>query len=167
MLTTQTHATPLGDLTLLSDDQALLGVWFSDQKYFGAGYDLTQAQTGTTSPLEQAGKWLDRYFARAAPSPADLPLRPEVTAFRASVLQVLRQVPYGTTITYQQIADQLARNDPHERNAARAVGGAVGHNPLSIVIPCHRVVGSDGSLTGYAGGLDRKVALLQLEGVVL
>ncbi|GEO69191.1 methylated-DNA--[protein]-cysteine S-methyltransferase [Levilactobacillus acidifarinae] len=154
-----TTPSPLGNLTLLGDDQALYGLWFADQQHFGADYDLSAIPTGSTAPLNLALDWLSAYFDGQAPAPFDLPLQPEVTDFRARVLQVLTQIPYGQTVTYQQIANQLG-----QPNAVRAVGGAVGHNPLSIMIPCHRVVGRAGDLTGYAGGLDRKIALLTLEG---
>ncbi|CAJ1225021.1 6-O-methylguanine DNA methyltransferase [Levilactobacillus zymae] len=154
-----TTPSPLGPLTLLGDDQALYGLWFADQQHFGADYDLTAIPTGSTAPLTLALDWLRAYFDGQAPSPFDLPLQPEVTDFRARVLQGLTQIPYGQTVTYQQLADQLG-----QPTAVRAVGGAVGHNPLSIVIPCHRVLGRHGELTGYAGGLDRKIALLTLEG---
>lgn len=154
-----TTPSPLGDLTLLGDERALYGLWFTDQRYFGANYDLTTIPHGQTAPLRLALDWLSAYFANQAPDPFDLPLHPEVTAFRACVLQVLTQIPYGQTITYHQIATQLG-----QPTASRAIGGAVGHNPLSILIPCHRVVGRQGALTGYAGGIERKIALLTLEG---
>lgn len=153
------YPSPLGDLTLLADDQALYGLWFSDQQHYGANYDLGRSKGQVTPLLIRVTTWLDAYFAGHQPDPATLPLKPEVTAFRQQVLSVIRQVPYGQTITYQEIATRMGRP-----TASRAVGGAVGHNPISIIIPCHRVMGSDGSLTGYAGGIDRKIALLTLEG---
>ncbi|RXI78921.1 methylated-DNA--[protein]-cysteine S-methyltransferase [Levilactobacillus suantsaii] len=159
MSTQLTTPSPLGPLTLLGDDHHLYGLWFNDQAHFGANYDLTAIPTGQTESLHLALDWLHAYFAGEAPDPFALPLTPEVTPFRAQVLQVLTQIPYGKTATYQQIATQLGKPQ-----AVRAVGGAVAHNPLAIVIPCHRVVGHDGALTGYAGGLDRKLALLTLEG---
>lgn len=154
-----TTPSPLGDLTLLGDERALYGLWFTDQRYFGADYDLTTIPTGSTAPLNLALDWLRAYFDGQAPDPFDLPLHPEVTDFRARVLQVLTQIPYGQTVTYHQIATLLG-----QPTASRAIGGAVGHNPLSILIPCHRVVGRQGDLTGYAGGIERKIALLTLEG---
>jgi len=153
------YASPLGPITLLSDATSLRGLWFADQKYFGAQYDLAAASHAPTAILTATSAWLTAYFAGQRPTTRDLPLAPDVTAFRQRVLAVIAQVPFGQTITYQQIAAKLG-----QPSAVRAVGGAVGHNPLSLVIPCHRVVGSDGSLTGYAGGLDRKIALLTLEG---
>lgn len=160
MLYQKNYQSPLGPLTLLSDDTALLGVWFADQKYFGAGYDLETAQTTDVPVLTAAQQWLTAYFAGQRPEIEALTLAPKVTAYRQRVLAILQQIPYGQTWAYQEIAEQLGHS------SARAVGGAVGHNPISIIIPCHRVVGSDGQLTGYAGGLDRKIALLKLEGAL-
>lgn len=157
----QIYSSPLGPVTLLSDDDVLLGVWFADQQYFGAGYDLASVPVRDTALLRAAVAWLRAYFAGRHPDPRTVPLRPAVTAFRQQVLAILETVPYGATITYREIAAQLPGAST---SAARAVGGAVGHNPISIIIPCHRVVGSDGALTGYAGGIDRKIALLTLEG---
>ncbi len=163
MLYTEKYRSPLGGITLLGDAQYLYGLWFDGQKHFGAYYDLTQSQIGHPAPIQQALAWLDQYFAGKNPDANSIPLKPEVTAFRQRVLQVLRTVPYGKTITYKGISDALQTPDSHPKNLARAVGGAVGHNPISIIIPCHRVVGSNGALTGYAGGLAKKIALLKLE----
>lgn len=163
MLTKTQYASPLGGLILLSDERGLLGLWFEDQKYLGAGYDLATIPEKTSTVAGQLVTWLDEYFKGNAPSSDTLPLNPQVTAYRQRVLQVLRQVPYGQTITYRELAQRLSAQGA--TTSPRAIGGAVGHNPLSIVIPCHRVVGSDGSLTGYAGGIERKIALLKLEGV--
>ncbi|ERL65953.1 methylated-DNA--[protein]-cysteine S-methyltransferase [Schleiferilactobacillus shenzhenensis] len=157
----QVYPSPLGPLTLLSDADAILGLWFADQQHFGAGYDLSSVPVRESTPLRAATAWLGQYFAGERPDPRQVPLHPVVTAFRQRVLAVLETVPYGATITYQEIADRLPGASAA---AARAVGGAVGHNPISIIIPCHRVVGRDGSLTGYAGGINRKIALLTLEG---
>lgn len=162
MLTKTNYPSPIGQLILVSDETALLGLWFEDQKYFGAGFDLRAIPEKQTAISDQVATWLDEYFKGNAPSTDSLPLNPQVTAYRQGVLQVLRQVPYGQTITYAELAHRLSKQGA--ATSPRAIGGAVGHNPLSIVIPCHRVVGSDGSLTGYAGGLERKIALLKLEG---
>lgn len=163
MLTKTNYSSPLGRLILLSDERELLGLWFEDQKYLGAGFDLAAIPEKQTTISEQITTWLDEYFKGNVPSSETLPLNPQVTAYRQRVLQVLRQVPYGQTITYGELAQRLSAQGA--ATSPRAIGGAVGHNPLSIVIPCHRVVGSDGSLTGYAGGIERKIALLKLEGV--
>ncbi|MFD1671549.1 methylated-DNA--[protein]-cysteine S-methyltransferase [Agrilactobacillus yilanensis] len=155
-----TYQTPLGTVILLSDATALRGLWFADQKYCGAQYDLEKTEVQDAPPITAAKTWLTQYFAGEKPAPTQLTLAPEVTPFRQRVLNVLQTIPYGTTTTYQAIAQQLSGT-----NLSRAVGGAVGHNPISIIIPCHRVLGSDGALTGYAGGVDRKIELLRLEGL--
>jgi len=157
------YESPLGQITLLSDDDFLLGLWFSDQAYFGAGYDLTLATKKVSQPIDLANQWLDAYFAGQRPNPASVPLKPEVTPFRERVLSVLKTIDYGSTMTYKAISDDLQPNTAIKANKARSVGNAVGHNPISLIIPCHRVMGSDGSLTGYAGGIERKRKLLAME----
>uniref|UniRef100_UPI003FEDF9CC methylated-DNA--[protein]-cysteine S-methyltransferase n=1 Tax=Dysosmobacter welbionis TaxID=2093857 RepID=UPI003FEDF9CC len=152
---------PVGMLTLSSDGTALTGLWLDGQKYFGAG--LPNAVKENDLPVfEQASAWLDAYFAKA-PLPALPPLAPQGSPFRQAVWRLLLEIPYGTVTTYGALARTL--RDQGISAAAQAVGGAVGHNPISILIPCHRVVGSDGSLTGYAGGVANKQFLLELEGV--
>lgn len=157
------YQSPLGPITLLANDQHLLGLWFAGQKYYGAGYDLDQAKLGQNKAIQLACQWLDDYFAGKNPDPRQVPLAPSTTAFRNQVYQALRQVPYGHTTTYKLLSDAMQKNQRHKKNYARAIGSAVGHNPILLLIPCHRVLGSDGSLTGYAGGLARKQALLNLE----
>ena len=115
--------------------------------------------------FELAKQWLDQYFAGEAPAIADLPLAPIGSEFRQAVWKILEEIPYGQVVTYGQIAEKMALDMGRSTMSSQAVGGAVGHNPISIIIPCHRVVGSDGSLTGYAGGLPNKIKLLTLEGV--
>lgn len=149
---------PVGRLTLLSDEKALLGLWLEGQKYFLGSYADSSAAQRETPVLTQAVRWLERYFHGEKPSPAELPLAPEGTAFQRCVWQQLLAIPYGETVTYGDIAGAL-------HSAPRAVGSAVGKNPISIIVPCHRVLGAGGSLTGYAGGVERKTALLRLEGV--
>lgn len=159
------QSTQLGDISLASDGASIVGLWLPGQKYFAA--TVGDMMPGDGIPvLAQAAAWLDRYFAGGQPDPAELPLAPRGSAFRQRVWRKLLQIPFGQTRTYGQIAAELAREDGRERMSAQAVGGAVGHNPISIIIPCHRVVGSDGSLTGYAGGIDKKVQLLELEGAL-
>ena len=148
-----TLPSPVGTLTLAADGTALTGLWLEGQKYFGAE-DL--------SVFREAEAWLKAYFAKA-PLPALPPLAPQGSSFRQAVWQLLLEIPYGTVTTYGALAQKL--RDRGISAAAQAVGGAVGHNPISILIPCHRVVGSDGSLTGYAGGVAKKQFLLELEGV--
>lgn len=152
---------PLGTLTAACDGAAVTGVWFDGQKYFGVGLTPEAARREDLPVFEELRRWLKGYFSGEAPA-APPAVRPAGTPFRQRVWAELLKIPRGTVATYGQIAEALAR-DGH-RTSARAVGGAVGHNPVSILIPCHRVVGSDGGLTGYAGGLERKLALLKLEG---
>lgn len=149
---------PVGVLTLLSDEQSLLGLWLAGQKYFFASYGDGCAAKQETPVLTQALRWLEQYFAGEQPSPGLLPLAPAGTPFQQRVWQQLLTIPYGKTVTYGDIAKAL-------NSSPRAVGSAVGRNPISIIVPCHRVLGSSGSLTGYAGGVERKTALLELEGV--
>lgn len=156
-------SSPMGELTLASDGEALTGLWMSEQKYFAATLPADVRERGDLPLFLRAEDWLRRYFAGEKPSPAELPLRPAGSPFRQAVWQLLTEIPYGEVTTYSDLAEQLSSRSGHG-TSARAVGGAVGHNPISIVIPCHRVVGSDGSLTGYAGGAARKLALLELEG---
>lgn len=161
-MTVMEYASPLGLCCLADRDGALAGMWFLDQKYFPDG--VSEWQRGSTPVLEQAKLWLDRYYAGERPLPEELPLDPQGSAFRREVWQILCRIPYGSTTTYAAIAAELARNRGLPRMSAQAVGGAVGHNPISVIIPCHRVLGTNGSLTGYAGGLARKEWLLRHEG---
>ncbi len=157
-----TYASPLGPITLASDGQALTGLWFEGQRYYPA------AQAGgwveKDLPLfEEARRWLDVYFSGRDPG-VPPPLRFTGTAFQNAVWAALTAIPYGETRTYGGVARTLDAQGV--RTSPRAVGGAVGRNKLSILVPCHRVLGASGSLTGYAGGLDRQIALLRLEGAL-
>ena len=156
-----TLPSPVGTLTLASDGEALTGLWLKGQKYFGAGLPDTAVRAAELPVFQAAEAWLAAYFSRS-PLPALPPLAPRGTPFRQGVWQLLREIPYGTVTTYGALAQKL--RDRGVSAAAQAVGGAVGHNPISILIPCHRCVGSGGSLTGYAGGVARKRFLLELEG---
>ena len=161
MVYTCTYQSKLGDILLASDEIGLTGLWFTGQKYFAN--TLTDEHISQETPiLAEAKKWLDIYFSGKEPTFTP-PLHPIGSDFRQAVWQILLQIPYGQTTTYGEIARQLATTQGVPHMSAQAVGGAVGHNEVSIIIPCHRVVGSNGSLTGYAGGLDRKVKLLTLE----
>ena len=155
----------LGELTLASDGDYVVGLWFEGQKYFGAGAHQRLESGDGVPVLDAARVWLDRYFAGDPLPAAALPCRPSGTAFQRRVWAILSDIPFGTVRTYADIAAQIAREDSRERALARAVGAANGRNPLSIILPCHRVVGSSGSLTGYAGGIERKIWLLEHEGV--
>ncbi len=154
----------LGDLIIASDGEAIVGLWIEGQKYHG-GTIPEAMEPGDAPVLAAAKEWLDAYFAGERPAIADLPLAPIGSEFRQKVWRILTEIPYGQVTTYGAIAQQVARELGRDHMASLAVGGAVGHNPISIVIPCHRVVGSDGSLTGYAGGLDKKIWLLEHEGM--
>lgn len=157
----QSYASPVGELLLAVDEEGLTGLWLAGEKYFpGAPEDAPQE----TPLLEETKRWLDIYFAGREPDFLP-PLHLAGSPFRQEVWALLRQIPYGETTTYRALAEAVARKRGLRQMSAQAVGGAVGHNPISIIVPCHRVVGSDGSLTGYAGGLERKVQLLRLEGV--
>ena len=154
------YASPMGELLLASDGEAITGLWFLGAKYFARGLDPA-AQERDLPVFQSAKAWLDAYFAGREPG-ALPPLRPAGTAFQRQVWDLLLQIPYGATTTYGALARRLAEG--RGRVSAQAVGGAVGHNPISLLIPCHRVVGAGGSLTGYAGGVNKKLALLRLEG---
>ena len=152
---------PLGGITLASDGEALTGLWFDGQKYYADTLDAEYAEKALPI-FDETAKWLDLYFAGIAPDFTPK-LSPRGTSFRRRVWDVLLTIPYGHTMTYGGVAELLSRRSGSDPVSARAVGNAVGHNPISLFIPCHRVIGANGSLTGFAGGLDRKRALLLLE----
>jgi methylated-DNA-[protein]-cysteine S-methyltransferase len=158
---TNKYHSPLGDITMASNGEALTGLWFDRQKYFG--YTLSAENEERYLPVfEQARRWLDIYFCGENPDFAP-PLSLHASPFRLAIWEILRSIPYGHVMTYGNIANIVAKQTGLKRMSAQAVGGAVGHNSVSIIIPCHRVVGSNGSLTGYAGGIDKKIKLLALE----
>lgn len=159
------YMSPLGPLTMASDGNALIGLWMEGQKYFVATVQEEMAESDDLPVFNDAKSWLDKYFAGGKPVPSDLPLAPAGSAFRQEVWQLLCEIPYGEITTYGQLAKEIAKKRNKPGMSAQAIGGAVGHNPISIIIPCHRVVGSAGSLTGYAGGIEKKIQLLALEGV--
>lgn len=161
MIYTTKYDSPLGEILLASDEIGMRGLWFFGQKYFAR--DLpTERVEQETFVLSEAERWLDVYFSGKEPDFVP-PLNPVGSSFRRAVWDILLQIPYGKTVTYGDISKQLAQRRGLERMSAQAVGGAVGHNEISIIIPCHRVVGSNGSLTGYAGGIDKKIKLLEIE----
>lgn len=162
-----TYLSPVGLLTLAAHDGFLIGLWIEGQKYFGAGLSPDARENSNLPVFAAARLWLDRYFAGERTSPDELPLRPRGTSFRQDVWELLCGVPYGQVVTYGSLAQRMAEKLNRPGFAGQAIGGAVGHNPISIIIPCHRVVGANGSLTGYAGGLNAKCRLLELEGVDL
>ncbi len=161
MTYTYHYYSPLGGITMASDGTALTGLWFDGQKYFAG--TVSEEHIEKSLPIfEDASKWLDIYFGGKGPDFMP-PVAFETTPFRKVVWDILVTIPYGKTMTYGEIADIIAGQKGIDKMSAQAVGGAVGHNPVSIIIPCHRVVGTGGSLTGYAGGIDKKIQLLKLE----
>ena len=158
-----TYLSPFGEMLLSCDEEGLTGAWFFGQKYFAAGLNENAAEQAHEHLLS-AVRWLDLYFSGRVPD--FLPkIHIMASDFRTMVWEELLKIPYGKTRTYGEIADTVARRMGKEELSAQAVGGAVGHNRISVIIPCHRVLASDGSLTGYAGGTDKKLALLRLERV--
>ena len=155
--------TPLGKIQASASGNALTGLWFIGQKYFPAGAEAWSSKPD--HPVFTSLKsWLEDYFAKKKPK-SKIPLMPAGTDFQQAVWELLLGIPYGETSTYGAIASRLV--SAGKKASAQAVGGAVGHNPISLLIPCHRVLGSDGSLTGYAGGIEKKKALLELEGSII
>lgn len=158
---TNHYDSPLGGITLASDGDALVGLWFDGQKYFDD--TLTQAHNYAELPIfEQTRLWLDTYFTGREPGFTPK-LRMKGSPFRCRVWESLLRIPYGKTTTYAAIAKKIAAEQGLKSMSAQAVGGAVGHNSISLIIPCHRVVGTSGNLTGYAAGIDKKICLLRLE----
>jgi methylated-DNA-[protein]-cysteine S-methyltransferase len=164
-----TYKTPIGNVTLACDGEAknLVGLWMEGQKYFGGKISETMTEGGDLPIFEKTKNWLDRYFDERRPGIPELPLAPMGGEFRQGVWSILREIPYGQVMTYGDIAKMMAAKMGKASMSSQAVGGAVGRNPISIIIPCHRVVGSNGSLTGFAGGLQTKMKLLELEGADL
>lgn len=154
----------LGLITLCEDGKALCGVWFEGQKYFGMPFAKSESLDtfGESDILLSASQWLDAYFEGKNPSVSHVPLAFYGSEFQKAVWNELVAIPYGKTVTYGDIAKAVEAKT-NKRVASIAVGGAVGHNPISIIVPCHRVLGSNGKLTGYAGGLKRKSWLLNHE----
>ena len=157
------YPSPLGPLLLRSDDDHLSGLWF--QGATACPQNVSAGGWGQHPALDRTREWLDVYFSGREPGFLP-PLRLSGTPFQLAVWELLCQIPYGATVTYGELAGQIAQSRGLARMSAQAVGGAVGRNPISILVPCHRVVGKSGALTGYAGGLEKKKALLRLEGVI-
>ncbi|MBQ9336240.1 MAG: methylated-DNA--[Lentisphaeria bacterium] len=156
------YDSPLGGITLESDGEALTGLWFDDPQPVPG---ITDAAEKKLPVFDLTEKWLDLYFSGKKPDFTP-PLKLIGTPFRKAVWEILLTIPYGRTMTYGEIARLIAARRKMPRMSAQAVGGAVGHNPVSLIVPCHRVIGAAGKLVGYGGGLDRKVRLLALEGIV-
>ena len=158
------YDSPIGAITLACADGRLAGLWFNGQKYYGDSVPEPMIPNDDLPVFHMAKNWLDRYFSGQRPDVDELPLAPIGGAFRQMVWRILREISYGEVTTYGEIAKRVAAKTGRPMSG-QAVGGAVGHNPISIIIPCHRVVGANGSLTGYAGGIAVKRKLLELEGV--
>ncbi len=157
------YDSPLGRILIAADESGVTGLWFEGQKYFARGLEEEHRENDHPA-LEAARHWLDLYFSGTDPGVA-VPLNPRGTEFQMRVWKILLTIPYGRTMTYGEIAARIAEETGAGHMAAQAVGSAVGHNSISLIIPCHRVIGSNGSLTGYAGGIERKRRLLELEGI--
>lgn len=151
------YDSPLGEMIIASDGEAVCGVWFKGQRHFNSSI-TDKMRDDDLAIFKKVKIWFDSYFRGENPE-IDFELKPEGSEFRQKVWKMLSEIPYGETVTYGEIALEISPT-----MSAQAVGGAVGHNPIAILIPCHRVIGSNGKLTGYAGGLDRKIELLKLEG---
>ena len=160
------YDSPLGGITLASDGEKLVGLWFDGQKYFADALGKEHEERPELEIFDSTRCWLDIYFSGHAPNFTP-PLLMRTTDFRKRVWEVMLTIPFGRTMTYGDISRIIAKERGLASISAQAVGGAVGHNSISLIIPCHRVVGTSGSLTGYAGGIDKKVRLLQMEGTLL
>lgn len=157
------YASPLGKITMASNGTELVGLWIDGQKHFASTLKGEIAEK-SLSVFDETIKWLDVYFSGKNPGFTP-PLLITGTPFRKAVCEILLSIPYGQTVTYGEIADEIATQSGISKMSAQAVGGAVGCNPVSIIVPCHRVVGTNGNLTGYAGGIDKKLWLLKSEGI--
>lgn len=159
------YKSPIGEILLVSDENNIIGLWIEGQRYFGSTMPEDVIEKDNVPILQEGISWLNDYFAGKKPEISSLPLAPTGGEFKQVVWKILTEIPYGELTTYGQIAKEAARRMGKARMSALAVGGAVGHNPITIIIPCHRVVGANGNLTGYASGLKRKIKLLEHEGV--
>ena len=165
MTFTATYDSPLGPLLLASEGDALTGLWLPGQKHFAAGLEGDASEDGGAPALRKAAEWLDAYFSGLRPEATALQLAPRGSEYQMLVWSLLRDIPYGETVTYGALAVGVEKR-LGRRTSARAVGSAVGRNPISVILPCHRVLGANGSLTGYAGGLEKKQWLLRHEGAI-
>ena len=159
------YHSPISELTIASDGSSITGLWLKGQKYYMSEIIGSAEEANNIPLLLTAKKWLDSYFAGENPNTDGLPLAPAGSDFRKAVWRILLEIPYGECATYKEVAKQMASKDNRLNLPVRAVGGAIGHNPISIIIPCHRVIGTDGSITGYAGGIEKKLHLLAHEGI--
>ena len=153
------YASPIGEMLIVSDGEAICGVWFHGQKHFESSISDKLIENDDLAIFKKVKMWFDSYFNGKNPK-IDFKIKPSGSEFRQRVWKILCEIPYGETLTYGEIAHEISPS-----MSAQAVGGAVGHNPIAILIPCHRVLGSNGKLTGYAAGLDKKIELLKLEDI--
>lgn len=159
------YRSPLGNIILASNDHSIIGLYIGNHKYLDSLLEEDIIENKDINVIKEGVKWLDDYFDGNKPSISRLSLAPRGGEFRQEVWSLLLEIPYGQLTTYGDIAKEVAKRMGKEKMSAQAVGGAIGHNPISIIIPCHRVVGKSGSLTGYGGGIETKVKLLEHEGV--
>lgn len=163
MIYTTNYKSPVGNLLIAAKDNKLIGLWIENQKYYLSGFKEETAKKKDIEILTKTKSWLDRYFNREKPGINELDINLIGSEFRKSVWEILKTIPYGKVVTYNDIAKKIAEQKGISKMSAQAIGGAVGHNPISIIVPCHRVIGTNGSLTGYAGGIEKKIQLLELE----
>ena len=163
MIYSTQYKSPIGNLLLASDGKNLIGLWIEKQKYFAGNITEKMIKNETLPIFIKTKKWLDGYFDNKNPKISNLALKPQGTEFRKIVWNLLCEIPYGQTTTYGEIAKHVAKRLGKEKMSSRAVGSAIGHNPISIIIPCHRVIGANGKITGYAGGVKKKIKLLKHE----
>ena len=160
------YKSPLGIIAICCDeDEKVVGLFFKNQKYFADNIDGKITENNNLKIFVTVKSWLDKYFAGKKPNIKEIPIKFIGNDFRKSVWKILYEIPYGKVLTYGDIAKQIAKQKNITKMSAQAIGGAVGHNPISIIVPCHRVVGKNGKLTGYAAGLNKKKKLLELEQV--
>ena len=157
------YKSPLGKIIIIGNSQNICGVYFEGQKYFLYKIREDLIENNDLEIFKLTKHWLDRYFKKENPKISEIPIAPIGTNFQKLIWEILCKIPYGETSSYGEITKKAAKILNKDRISAQAVGGAIGHNPISIIIPCHRVIGANGNLTGYAGGIDRKIKLLELE----
>ena len=165
MLYKSKYMSDVGELLIVTNEKSLVGLWIENQKYFPSEFKKEVVFNDDIEIMKETKKWLDLYFSGKKTDISSLSLNPYGNEFRQRVWKILCEIPYGKTTTYGEIAKKVAKQMNKKSMSAQAVGNAVGHNPISIIIPCHRVIGKDGSLTGYAGGIENKIKLLELEGI--
>ena len=164
MIYKTTYSSPLGEITIASNGSELIGLWFTQQKYYMKNIDEETEEKADLKIFDDTKNWLDRYFLKQKPNIFEISLAPIGNEFRQSVWQILCKIPYGQINTYGEIAKKYAHIKNKSSMSAQAIGSAIGHNPISIIIPCHRVIGKNKQLLGYAGGIDKKIQLLEHEG---